>query len=195
LKLRLAASKFVLNVIPEGAFGWDHTTISVGSSDPEAPGKGIKMKGNDVVRLDMGAIYKGYCSDVSRHVVLDEVPQKVREAFDVATEVQQACVDAIQPGTSFAESNKIALEACRKLSRRMPVFPIGHSVGIQTEEFHFIHPLQKASDRTYRENMVLDIEVWVPFPPFRAIGNEDTYIVTRSGCKRISKLEQDIFVK
>ncbi|MEM3594537.1 MAG: Xaa-Pro peptidase family protein [Candidatus Jordarchaeaceae archaeon] len=180
-------------VIEEGAAGVDHVTLAIGNSDPEAPGTGVKMKRGDITRFDIGAIYKGYNSDVSRHAMLGEVPSDIQEPFDAIVEVQKACVKAIKPGADPKEVNKLALETWQAQGRKDPVFITIHSVGLQTEEFHWLDVLKGASDRKFVKNAVLDIEAWNLHSKVGLIGNEDTYLVTDSGCKRISRLDMKIF--
>ncbi|MHA1649789.1 MAG: hypothetical protein ACTSYB_06325, partial [Candidatus Helarchaeota archaeon] len=66
--------------------------------------------------------------------------------------------------------------------------------GLQTEEFHFFSPMMRKGKGIFEENMVLDVEVWTPFENSGLLGIEDTYQVTKSGCKRLSSLEKKIFV-
>ncbi len=179
--------------IEEGAAGVDHVTLAIGNSDPEAPGTGVKMKRGDITRFDIGAIYKGYNSDVSRHAVLGEVPPDIQESFDAIVEVQKACVKAIRPGADPKEVNKLALETWQAQRRKDPVFITIHSVGLQTEEFHWLDVLKGTSERKFVKNAVLDIEAWNLHSKGGLIGNEDTYLVTDSGCERISKLDMKIF--
>ncbi|MGQ9722631.1 MAG: M24 family metallopeptidase [Candidatus Jordarchaeum sp.] len=180
-------------IIDEGAAGADHVTLSVGNSDPEAPGTGVKMKRGNITRFDIGAIYRGYNSDVSRHGFLGEVPSDIQEPFDAAVEVQKACVKAIKPGAHPKKVNQTALEAWQAHGRKDPVFITIHSVGLQTEEFHWLDVMKGASDRKFVENAVMDIEAWSLHSSGMLIGNEDTYLVTSSGCERISRLDMKIF--
>jgi len=182
-----------LSLIQEGAAGFDHVTLSIGLSDPEAPGTGVKMKRGDATRFDIGAIYKGYYSDVSRHAILGKVPSDVQEAFDATLYMQQAYVNAIKSGVSVAEVHKVAQEAYESTGREATVFITIHSLGLQCEELLLVNPLTGPANRNFEANMVMDIEAWTPHPECGLLGNEDTYVVTESGCKRISTLDRKIF--
>jgi len=183
-------------MIKEGASGWDHVTMSLGASDPEAPGTGIKMKKNEMTRFDIGAIYKGYFSDVSRHAVLGQIPASVQKIIGEIVDVQKKCTDAIKPGVGTLEILNMATEAFEKMGEEVPLFPTCHSVGLRCEEIHLFDPLT-SSERIFEEGMVFDLEFWAPFEPYnnRLIGMEDTYLVKKSGCERISTLDQTLLVK
>jgi len=183
-------------MIQEGASGWDHITMSLGASDPEAPGTGIKMKKNEMTRFDIGAIYKGYFSDVSRHAVLGEIPASVKKIISEIVDVQKKCADAIQPGVGTLEILNMATDAFEKIGEEVPLFPTCHSIGLRCEEIHLFDPLT-SSERIFESGMVFDLEFWAPFEPYnnRLIGMEDTYVVKKSGCERISTLDQTLLVK
>ena len=183
-------------MIKEGASGWDHVTMSLGASDPEAPGTGVKMKNNEMTRFDIGAVYKGYFSDVSRHAVLGQIPVSVQKIIGEIVDVQKQCTDAIRPGVKTFEILNKATEAFEKMGEEVPLFPTCHSVGLRCEEVHLFDPLT-SSERTFEAGMVFDLEFWAPFEPYnnRLIGMEDTYLVKKSGCERISTLDQTLLIK
>lgn len=183
-------------IVNEGASGWDHITMSLGASDPEAPGTGVKMKKNEMTRFDIGAIYKGYTSDVSRHAVLGKIPSDVEKFIREIVDVQRQCIDAIKPGVPTMNILNIAQEAFEKKGEEVPIFPTCHSLGLRCEEIHLFDPLHSA-DKMFEPGMIFDLEFWVPYEPYnnRLIGMEDTYLVTKNKCERISTLDQTLLVK
>jgi Xaa-Pro dipeptidase len=183
-------------IVNEGASGWDHITMSLGASDPEAPGTGVKMKKNEMTRFDIGAIYKGYTSDVSRHAVLGKIPSDVEKFIREIVDVQRQCINAIKPGVPTMVILNIAQEAFEKKGEEVPIFPTCHSLGLRCEEIHLFDPLRSA-DKMFEPGMVFDLEFWVPYEPYnnRLIGMEDTYLVTKNKCERISTLDQTLLVK
>jgi Xaa-Pro aminopeptidase len=180
-------------IVMEGAEGWDHLTLGIGASDPEAPGyvKAVMGK-DDLARYDIGAVWEGYISDVSRHVAI-ETP-KGEDLHEKMVQVQEFCADQIKPGVPAAEVATATKKFVKSLDKHLSCFFTGHSIGLQTEEYQFFTPMGKGVERTFEENMVLDVEVWTPFKNFGLIGIEDTFMVEQSGCKRISSLEKKIFV-
>ncbi len=182
-------------IIDEGAEGWDHFTMSIGESDPEAPGTGIKVKANDLVRYDIGAFYKGYVSDVNRYCFLGHPPPEVREPVEAIIQVQNACQKAIKPGADPKEILVLAEKTWREAGRQDSFIIIAHSLGLQTEEYHFFYPMHGGLTRKFQKGNVLDLEAWTLIKNYGTVGNEDTYVVTETGCKRISTLEMKIFSK
>ncbi|MHA1689881.1 MAG: M24 family metallopeptidase [Promethearchaeota archaeon] len=181
-------------IIREGAEGWDHLTLGIGSSDPEAPGTGVKMKKGDIARFDIGTIWKGYASDVSREVVIEPTPDGVEELMNNMIKIQEYCENTIQPGMNIKELYNNANNFYKTLVKRGRCFITAHSIGLECEDMILFSPL-KQEDRVFDENMVLDIEVWQNFKNQGLIGIEDCYRITASGCERLSHLEKNLVVK
>jgi Xaa-Pro aminopeptidase len=180
-------------IIEAGGWGVDHVTLGIGGSDPEYPGTGVRMKKGDLARFDVGAIYGGYCSDVSRHASIGSPPEDIQEASDFMVELQQVCVDAVKPGVKPEQAHKAAEAAHKKSGKDMPFFVTFHSLGILTEEFHFYDPMKGVSPLPFSKNNVLDIEIWTLSSSQGLVGIEDTYVVTAKGAERISSLERKIY--
>lgn len=181
-------------IIDEGAEGWDHLTLGIGGSDPEAPGIGTVMKQGDIARFDIGSIWKGYVSDVSRHVVLGEIPEGAKEVLDHMIQVQEYCVEHIKPNVNIKELYDDGRKFYKSLKKRGFCYITGHSIGLECEETH-LFSIMKTLDMPFEENMVLDIEVWQNYKNQGLVGIEDCYRITKSGCERLSSLQKDFFIK
>ena len=181
-------------IIDEGAEGWDHLTMNLGPSDPEAPGVGTILKAGELNRFDIGTIWKGYVSDVSRELVIGQIPDGAEEILNNLIKVQEFCEQHINPGLNIKELYDKANKFKKSLIKKGRAFLTGHSIGLECEEIHLFSPLKKL-DRPFEENMVFDIEIWQNFKNQGMMGIEDCYRITNSGCERLSSLEKKIFVK
>jgi len=190
-KLLQIARKTIVN---EGAWGWDHLTMNIGPSDPEAPGLGIPVTPNDIVRFDFGAVWEGYISDVSRGVVIGEIPKKAQEAMDYMIQVQDYCADNIKPGVNAKEFREEVQSFLKSLTKRGFYLITGHSIGLECEETHLFGPTG-AMDVPFEENIVLDLEVWLNVRGQGLVGIEDCYRITGTGTERLTKLDKEIVVK
>ena len=181
-------------IVDEGAWGWDHLTMNIGSSDPEAPGLGTPVTPNDIVRFDFGAVWEGYISDVSRGVVIGEVPKKAQEAMDYMIQVQEFCANNIKPGLNAKAFREEAQAYLKSLTKRGFYLITAHSIGLECEETHLFGPTG-AKDIPFEKNMVLDLEVWLNVRGQGLVGVEDCYRVTNSGTERLSNLDKEIVIK
>ncbi|MFX0017964.1 MAG: M24 family metallopeptidase [Promethearchaeota archaeon] len=181
-------------IVNEGAWGWDHLTMNIGSSDPEAPGLGIPVTANDIVRFDFGAVWGGYISDVSRGVVIGEIPKKAKEAIEYMIQVQDYCAENINPGVNAKDFRGEAQDFLKSLTKRGFYLITGHSIGVECEEAHLFGPTG-AMDILFEKNMVLDLEVWLNVRGQGLVGIEDCYRITDNGTERLSSLNKEIVIK
>jgi Xaa-Pro aminopeptidase len=181
-------------IIDSGADGWDHFTIGLGESDPEAPGFGYQIHRNEINRFDIGVNWKGYVSDISRNLVVGSIPEEALELMERIKKIHDFCVENVVPGTNTMQLAKNVKKYAKSLSKIARVYVTIHSIGIECEEVHLVSPMSKL-DTTFQKNMVVDIEVWQMFKKFGLVGIEDCYVIRDSRCERLSKLTQDFFVK
>lgn len=180
-------------ILEEGADGWDHLTLSIGDSDPEAPGIGTVARKGDIIRFDFGAVYRGYVSDVNRHVVLGRVPVEASDLIDRLILLQEYYEDRVKPGVNIKQLNEEAIAYYRKIKPDGMTFAVGHSLGLECEETHLFGTMGLL-DRPFEKGMVFEIEAWEPFGK-TLIGVEDCYVVTESGCRRITTLDKRMISK
>ena len=175
-------------MIEEGAEAWDHLTMSIGGSDPEAPGTGTIAKKGDIIRFDFGAVYKGYVSDINRHVVLGPVPDDAAELIERLIQFQEYYEQRAKPGVNIKELNEEAVAFYKTIKPDGMTFIVGHSLGLECEEHHLFGTVG-VDDRAFEKNMVFEIEAWEPFGN-TLIGVEDCYVITDTGCRKISTLDK-----
>jgi len=181
-------------IVDEGAEGWDHLTMGLGASDPEAPGLGYTVKRGEIKRIDIGAVYKGYISDISRQFVVGEPPEGAGEHMDKLMKIQEYLEENIKPGVNTVQLNNDVKKFCKSLIKVGMVAITGHSIGLECEEAHLFSPM-RTLDIEFEEGMVLDIEVWKSFKEFNLVGVEDCYRITGSGVERLSTLDKHIFIR
>lgn len=181
-------------IVDEGAEGWDHLTMGLGASDPEAPGLGYTVKQGEINRIDIGAVYKGYISDVSRQFVVGELPEGAREHMDKLIKIQEYLEENLKPGVNAVQLYNDVKKFCKSLIKVGMVAITGHSIGLECEEAHLFNPM-RSLDIEFEDGMVLDIEVWKSFKDFNLVGVEDCYRVTSTGVERLSSLDKNIFIR
>nr|MDO8085472.1 Xaa-Pro peptidase family protein [Candidatus Sigynarchaeum springense] len=182
------------SIVDQGAEGWDHLTLGIGASDPEAPGVGTMVSRSDICRFDVGTVWQGYVSDISRNAVIGDVPAGADEVMDAMIQVQEFCVDNIKPGENTKVIGAKIKEFTKTAVKKGSAYVTVHSIGIECEEAQLLSPMRTA-DMPFQEGMVFDVEVWQPFKGAGLLGVEDCYHLTSDGCQRLSGLDKHIFKK
>ena len=93
-----------------GASSTSFSTIAVSgsaSSLPHGVPRNVKLQ-KGFFTMDFGAIYKGYCSDMTRTVVLGKADADIKKIYDTVLRAQLAGVENARPGITGRDLDKIA---------------------------------------------------------------------------------------
>jgi len=174
-------------ILALGADDWNHFTIRFGDSDPEAPGTGRALQAGEVVRLDLGVVYKGYVSDLNKHAIVGQTDDEARGIMEGLVKLQRWCEENIRPGVNMIALGEAAYEWYDENVSYGSAYLQGHSIGLQVEDLHLFGTLFAGPDMVFEENMVFEIESWENYRD-ALLGVEDIYVVTKDGCKKLSSL-------
>ena len=110
----------------------------------------------DFVTLDFGCIYQGYCSDMTRTVVIGEPDRKQGEVYQVVLEAQILALENIKAGMSCQEIDALSRTyIAEKGYGQYFGHGLGHGVGLAVHE----HPSLSPRDNTELvPNMVVTVE-------------------------------------
>ena len=164
--------------------------MTIGDSDPEAPGTGRAVKRGEIVRLDFGGVYKGYVADINQEVVVGDADPEADKLIQGLLEFQHYFEARIKPGVNMKALSDEATAWYKKTVPNGIAFSIGHSIGLQCEDQHIFGALSQL-DRPFEENMVFEIEAWEPYKG-ALIGVEDCYRVTKDGCCKMTTMPKSI---
>jgi Xaa-Pro aminopeptidase len=138
-----------------------------------------KIAAGDFVTLDYGATVEGYCSDITRTVVVGKASKRHREIYDIVHRAQNAAIGKVRPRAS----TKAVDEAARSIIKgegygKMFGHGTGHGIGL---EVHQTPSLSWRTDGTLLPGMIVTIEPGIYVPKFGGVRIEDDVLVTRTG--------------
>ena len=174
-----------------GADGVAFDTIvscSPESSQPHRIAGGNVPKRGEPIVIDFGVRVSGYCSDLSRTVVVGEPRRWVEEALEAVIEAKRAAEEALRPGLG---AGKVDLKARSLLkSRRLAkyfIHGLGHGVGLSVHEAPTLTP--RSRDRL-KAGMVVTIEPGLYFKGRGGLRVEDVYLVAKGRALKLGRLEE-----
>lgn len=147
---------------------------------------------NEFVKLDFGALYNGYCSDITRTVAVGEVSDKHREIYDIVLEAQLHALDHIRPGMTGKEADALARDVIAKYGYGDCFgHSLGHGLGM---EVHEQPGLSKRSDTVLKPGMVVTVEPGIYMPGFGGVRIEDDVVITDSGIRILTSSTKQLIV-
>ena len=122
----------------KGASGPSFETIVASgprSALPHARPTEKRLQKNELVVLDLGAILRHYCSDLTRTFFLGRAPARIRQWYKAVEQAQEAAHDALRAGVTAGSVDR----AARRLLNQHGlgsyfVHGTGHGLGIEIHE-------------------------------------------------------------
>lgn len=161
---------------------WNYTSLSAGpySSDIYHRPCNYSLQDGDVVRMDVGAVWEGYGSDVARCYFYGKPKEEEKRLYETLCEAQHRMVEAAGPGCDLGELFHIGDTYIK--SHGYPEYRrsgLGHSVGVLTEEQPFISP--RNAGVIMEENMIFSIETPYYIKDKAGFNVEDILLITSNG--------------
>ena len=155
------------------------------SSKPHgSPGDRVIEPG-DVVVVDLGAVYEGYCSDITRTFYVGSKPESdVARVYETVEKAKHEAEKATRIGVKASELYRKAYETLSSAGYgEYFLHGLGHGVGI---EIHEPPSLKPDSDDVLSDGMVITIEPGVYLPRRFGVRIEDSLLVTRDGVEKLT---------
>jgi Xaa-Pro dipeptidase len=146
----------------------------------------------DIVKVDFGALLRGYHSDMTRTVAFGEPDARLREIHGVVAAAQRAGIAAVHAGAVTAEVDLAARDVIRDAGHA-EAYPhgLGHGVGLEIHETPFMR--WDAEDELV-QGAVVTIEPGVYIPELGGVRIEDMVEVTADGCREIPRSTKELVV-
>ena len=145
-----------------------------------------KIKAEDTVVIDIGCVWKNYCSDMTRTFYVGKKPSDLfRKVHSIVAEAQTAGVQKIQNGLAGRDVDL----ACRSVVEREGMGELfthgtGHGVGIEIHEPPWI---RSKSENVIGPGMIITVEPGIYLDGRLGVRIEDTVLVTAKGAEILTK--------
>ncbi|GBF36133.1 Xaa-Pro dipeptidase [Methanofervidicoccus abyssi] len=135
----------------------------------------------NIVLIDIGAVYRGYCSDITRTILLKE-DRRYREIHQLVSDVKEEVEDHLREGTSVRELDRLARESMGEYKKYF-IHSLGHGVGVNVHEEPSISS-KAEKNLILKKNMVITVEPGIYLEDF-GVRIEDMYLIKKDGFKRL----------
>ena len=160
------------------------------SAKPHGYATHKKIRKGEIVKIDFGALYKGWRSDITRTFFVGKPNVRQRKMYQTVLEAQRRAILAVKAGVECRVVDKAAREYIKKMGYgKYFVHSTGHGIGKK------IHEQPKLSFRNHRKlkaGQVITIEPGIYIKGWGGMRIEDMALVTEKGAKLLTKVSRKI---
>ena len=152
------------------------------------PGDALVQKDQPLL-FDWGALYKGYCSDMTRTLMVGRVSPKIKQIYKVVQEAQEAAVKFLRPGVTTMQADRVARDVIERAGFGQYFgHGLGHGIG---RDIHELPSMRKTGgEEELRPGMIVTVEPGIYLPGEGGVRIEDDVLITHSGCELLSNLDR-----
>ncbi len=162
------------------------------SALPHAHPRDVKIDGNGLLLIDMGAFWSGYASDMTRMVHLGRPSQKTKAHYGAVLEALEAAEASVKPGIAAKKVDAVARQVLRTHGMdKLFTHSTGHGLGL---EIHEPPRVGRNMNTKLGAGMTITIEPGAYVRGEQGVRIEDTILITESGAEILTPTSKDMLV-
>ncbi|MBE6048714.1 MAG: aminopeptidase P family protein [Clostridium sp.] len=152
----------------------------------------VLKKGQSIV-IDIGGVYKSYCSDMTRTVFFGEEPSdEHRKVYEIVKEANLRGIAAVKEGVKFSDIDKAARSYIESMGYgEYFTHRTGHSIGIETHDFGDVG---STNHDEVKEGMIFSVEPGIYLKDNIGVRIEDLVMVKKDGAEVLNSVTKEIVV-
>jgi len=147
---------------------------------------------HELILFDLGVIFNGYCSDITRTVAFHSVSEEQEKIYHTVLAAEQKSIDACQIGAPIGELDQAARQHIQQAGYG-DFFPhrIGHGLGIDVHEYPSIHGQNTVP---IQAGMCFTVEPGIYVPETGGVRIEDMIFMTEEGPKLLTESPKELLI-
>jgi len=160
------------------------------SALPHAHSSARELEEGDFLLMDFGAIVEGYCSDVTRTVVVGKASDEHRAVYDVVRVANERATGAVRAGMIGRDADGLARDYIDRAGYG-PQFghSLGHGIGL---EVHEAPRLARTAEGALMEGAVVTIEPGIYRPGWGGVRIEDDVVLEPAGPRILTRFAREL---
>lgn len=151
------------------------------SAKPHGFATNKKIKKGELVVVDFGAVYNGYCSDITRTFFVGKPTAKQRKVYNIVKKAQEKAIRAVKAGREGREVDEAARAYIKQKGfGKYFIHNTGHGIG---GKVHEAPKLSKDNRNRLRVGQVVTIEPGIYIKGWGGVRIEDMVLVGKRGCR------------
>lgn len=145
-----------------------------------------KLKKNDIILIDFGAVFEGYHSDMTRTLLVGDPGEKIKAIYDLVLKVQEECIKAVKNGIILSRLHNLAIELFGDKSKYF-THSLGHGVGL---DIHENPTVSFKSEQVVENGDIITIEPGLYFENEFGIRIEDMIYMNNNKSENLTKYKK-----
>ena len=187
--------KFIEIYAAHGCEGVSFTPIvgfGKNAADPHHGNDGTRLEKGMCVLLDVGGVYGGYCSDMTRTFFTAPPTPEEEKVYNLVKAANEAAEAIIKPGVRLCDIDAAARKVIADAGYGEAFYHrLGHFIGLEDHEYGDV---SSAFDRPVEPGMCFSIEPGIYLEGKFGVRIEDLVIVTETGCEVLNRYPKDLTV-
>lgn len=156
------------------------------SSLPHYKPQDVKLKEKDIVLIDMGVKFLGYCGDITRTFIFNGEDNLFSERYQLLSDAREKAIKSISEGVDLSLPEKIVRE-CLGEEEKYFIHSLGHGLGLEIHEKPILASVGEANRLKYfSEGDVFTVEPGLYYPGWGGIRIEDDFVIEDGIIKKIT---------
>ncbi len=151
-----------------------------------------KIEKGDILLIDMGCVFNGYNSDLTRTVFMDNITPEFETIYNIVKRAQESAISSVKPGITAGGLDKTARQVIVKEDYGWAFgHALGHGVGL---DIHEMPALKKGNKFRLKKNIVFTVEPGIYIPNSGGVRIEDVVRVTEDGYEVLTKSTKEMII-
>ena len=150
------------------------------------------VKEGDFFTMDIGSVFQGYHSDMTRTVAIKRADEEKKRVYDIVLKAQLAALEKIKSGVLCSDIDKTARDIITEAGYGEYFgHSTGHGVGL---EIHEAPVVSSKSNQVLKSGMIITDEPGIYLPQKFGVRIEDMVCVTENGYRNFVSLPKELII-
>ncbi|MFN0071337.1 MAG: M24 family metallopeptidase [Chloroflexota bacterium] len=168
-----------------GADGTSFNSIvasGTNASMPHAIPTDRPFQRGEPIKIDIGALKDGYCSDMTRTVCIGPAPERLKEIYSIVLEAQEIAERDMRPGMTGIQVDALSRAVIETAGYKEQFsHSTGHGIGLEVHEPPWVSPIR--GETVLQPGMVFSVEPGIYLPGWGGVRIEDLVLMEESGAR------------
>lgn len=162
------------------------------SANPHASPSDRKLVAGDLLVIDWGAAYDGYCSDLTRTFAIGKVDLELRKIYETVKAANEAGRAAGKPGVAAGVVDNASRNVIESVGYgKFFTHRTGHGLGMEAHEAPYMFA---ENEQLLAPGMVFTVEPGIYLPDHGGVRIEDNVVITETGAETLSTYSREFTV-